>query len=57
MVSKGEAEHRGYIDESDATWCVSTHPGMGFQKDKHSYFPIPFAEKNVNPNIKDWYVK
>jgi hypothetical protein len=57
MFSKGEAEHRGYIDESDATWCTTTHPGMGFQKDKHSYFPIPFAEKNVNPNIKDWYVK
>lgn len=57
MFSKGEAEHRGYIDESDAKWCTTTHPGMGFQKDKHSYFPIPFAEKNVNPNIKDWYVK
>ena len=57
MFSKGEAEHRGYIDESDAKWCTTTHPGMGFQKDKHSYFPIPFAEKNVNPNIKDWNVK
>ena len=57
MFSKGEAEHKGYIDDSDAAWCTTTHPGMGFQKDKHSYFPIPFAEKNVNPNIKDWYVK
>ena len=54
MFSKGEAEHRGYIDESDATWCTTTHPDMGFKKEKHSYFPIPFAEKNVNPNIKDW---
>ncbi len=55
MASKGEAKHRGYIDESDAAWCTTTHPDMGFKKDKHSYFPIPFAEKNVNPNIKDWY--
>ncbi len=54
MFSKGEAKHRGYIDESDATWCTTTHPDMGFKKEKHSYFPIPFAEKNVNPNIKDW---
>ena len=57
MASKGEAKHRGYIDESDAAWCTTTHPDMGFKKDKHSYFPIPFAEKNVNPNIKDWYEK
>lgn len=55
MASKGEAKHRGYIDESDAAWCTTTHPDMGFKKEKHSYFPIPFAEKNVNPNIKDWY--
>ena len=54
MYSKGEAKHRGYIDESDATWCTTAHPDMGFNKDKHSYFPIPFAEKNVNPNIKSW---
>ena len=57
MASKGAAEHSGYIDESDAAWCTTTHPDMGFKKDKHSYFPIPFAEKNVNPNIKDWYEK
>ena len=54
MFSKGEAEHRGYIDDSDAAWCVSAHPEMGFNKAKHSYFPIPFDEKKVNPNIHDW---
>jgi hypothetical protein len=57
MFSKGEAEHRGYIDESDAAWCVSAHPEMGFNKAKHSYFPIPFDEKKVNPNIHDWNAK
>ena len=54
MFTNGEAEHRGYIDESDAGWCKVSHPEMGFNKAKHSYFPIPFAEKNVNPNIHDW---
>jgi hypothetical protein len=54
MSSKGEAEHRGYIDESDADWCVKAHPEMGFKKEKHSYFPIPFDNKNVNPNVHDW---
>ena len=57
MFSKGEAEHRGYIDESDAAWCVSAHPGMGFKKDKHSYFPIPYDDRLVNPNVKDWNEK
>jgi SusD family. len=55
FFSLGEAEHRGYIDDSDALWCVTAHPDMGFKKEKHSYFPIPFAEKNVNPNVRDWY--
>ena len=54
MKTKGEDAHRGYIEESDADWCVKAHPEMGFKKEKHSYFPIPFAEKNVNPNVHDW---
>jgi hypothetical protein len=54
MYTKGEPEHRGYIEDKDAGWCMGAHPDMGFKKDKHSYFPIPFAEKNVNPNIKSW---
>ena len=54
MYSKAESKHRGYIDDHDANWCVGAHPDMGFKADKHSYFPIPFAEKNVNPNIKSW---
>jgi hypothetical protein len=55
LFSKGEAKHRGYIDESDATWCTTAHPEMGFKKGKHDYFPIPFDEKKVNPNVHDWY--
>jgi len=54
MSAKGEAKHRGYIDESDADWCVKAHPEMGFKKEKHSYFPIPFDNKKVNPNVHDW---
>ena len=54
LFSKGEAKHRGYIDESDATWCTTAHPEMGFKKGKHDYFPIPFDEKKVNPNVHDW---
>ena len=54
MFSLGESEHRGYIDDSDAGWCKVSHPEMGFNKAKHSYFPIPFDEKKVNPNIHDW---
>jgi hypothetical protein len=57
MSSKGEAEHRGYIDDSDAKWCTTAHPEMGFKKEKHSYFPIPFDAKNVNPNVHDWFAK
>ena len=54
MKTKGEPKHRGYIEESDADWCVKAHPEMGFKKEKHSYFPIPFDNKKVNPNIHDW---
>ena len=54
MSAKGETKHRGYIDESDADWCVKAHPEMGFKKEKHSYFPIPFDNKKVNPNVHDW---
>ena len=57
MFSDGEAEHRGYIDDSDAKWCTTAHPEMGFKKEKHSYFPIPFDAKNVNPNVHDWFAK
>jgi len=54
MFSKGEAEHRGYIDDSDADWCVKAHPNMGFDPAKHSYFPIPYDNRLVNPNVKNW---
>ena len=55
MKTNGGPEHKGYIDDSDADWCVKMHPELGFKADKHSYYPIPFAEKNVNPNVHDWY--
>ena len=54
FFADGEAEHRGVIIESDADWCTKSHPEMGFNKSKHSYYPIPFDEKKVNPNIHDW---
>ncbi len=51
MVSKGAAEHKGYIDDHDATWCTTAHPEMGFKKGKNELFPFPFRELNVNPNL------
>lgn len=46
--------HHGYIDESDADWCVKAHKNMGFDASKHSYFPIPYDNRLVNPNVKNW---
>ena len=46
--------HHGYIDESDANWCVKAHTNMGFDAAKHSYFPIPYNNRLVNPNVKNW---
>lgn len=51
-INDGEAQHRGYINESDADWCVKAYPGkVGFVKGKNELFPFPFCEINVNPNI------
>ena len=51
MFTKGEAEHRGYLDESDSDWCDKLYD-VGFKSGKNEVFPIPFCEIAVNPNIK-----
>ena len=50
MSKKGEAEHRGYIDESDADWCSKLY-NVGFKTGKSELFPFPFCEMQLNPNI------
>ena len=52
LVTKTNAtEHKGYIDESDADWNIKAHPQMGFRKGRNEFFPYPFSELNVNPNL------
>lgn len=48
----GGDKHEGYIDESDADWCVKLYPDLGFDVKKHLLFPFPFNEMSINPNIK-----
>lgn len=43
--------HEGYVDETDADWCIRTYPETGFKKGKHELFPFPFSETSVNENI------
>jgi hypothetical protein len=50
MSKKGEAEHRGYIDESDADWCAKLY-NVGFKTGKSELFPFPFNEMQLNPNL------
>lgn len=45
-------KHIGVLDESDANWCEQLYKEVGFKKGKHEFFPFPFAELAVNPNIK-----
>ena len=52
MFTLGEAKHRGYVDESDAAWCLNLHGNkVGFHVGKNELFPFPFAETQINPNI------
>ncbi len=44
------AVHTGYVDYSDADWCVKTFADMGFQE-KHKLFPFPLNEMLVNENL------
>lgn len=48
----GGSVHEGYIDESDADWCVKLYPDLGFNEKKHLLFPFPYSEISINPNIK-----
>ena len=48
----GGDKHEGYIDESDADWCVKLYPDLGFNEKKHLLFPFPYSEISINPNIK-----
>ncbi len=53
MFTKGESQHRGYLDDSDAGWCEAAYGSrIGFKTNKHELFPYPFSETSINPNIK-----
>jgi hypothetical protein len=51
-INEGNATHEGYVDYSDADWCVKLYPELGFKKGKHELFPFPFSEMSVNENMK-----
>lgn len=44
-------KHEGYVDDSDADWCIKTYPESGFKKGKHELFPFPYNEMTVNDNM------
>ena len=50
-IMDGNATHEGYVDYSDADWCVKQYPNLGFKKGQHELFPFPFSETSVNENI------
>lgn len=52
FFTEGAPKHEGYVDYSDADWCVKQYPNLGFQRNKHELFPFPFSETSVNENIK-----
>ena len=51
LFTEGAAKHEGFVDYSDADWCIKLYPNSGFQKGKHELFPFPFSEISVNENI------
>ncbi|MBR4134642.1 MAG: RagB/SusD family nutrient uptake outer membrane protein [Bacteroidales bacterium] len=51
LFTEGAAKHEGFVDYSDADWCIKLYPNLGFQKGKHEFFPFPFSETSVNENI------
>jgi hypothetical protein len=51
LFTEGAAKHEGFVDYSDADWCIKLYPNCGFQKGKHELFPFPFSETSVNENI------
>ena len=50
MFTKGEAEHRGYIEPADADWCAKLY-NVGFKAGKNEVFPFPFNARQVNENL------
>ncbi len=51
FFTEGAAKHEGYVDYSDADWCIKLYPNLGFQRGKHELFPFPYSETSVNENI------
>ncbi len=52
MFSLGEAEHRGYIDDSDAGWCKVSHPEMGFNKAKQLILTTVYNNDQVQGQVR-----
>jgi len=48
-VTQHAASHEGYVDESDAAWCVKRYPGCGFKTGKSELFPFPDYALRENP--------
>lgn len=51
LFTNSEAEHRGFIDDSDADWCKKLY-NVGFKTGRSELFPFPFNEMEANPSIK-----
>jgi starch-binding outer membrane protein, SusD/RagB family len=47
FFSLGEAAHRGYVTHSEPNASKT----VGFVAGKHEYFPYPYSETSINPNI------
>lgn len=50
-INDGADKHEGYLDLSDADWCVKLYPATGFKKGVNELLPFPFSETSVNDNI------
>ena len=56
-IMENSETHEGYVDYSDADWCIKQYPTLGFKVGQHELFPFPFSETSVNENIvqnPDW---
>jgi hypothetical protein len=50
-INEGSPKHEGYVDYSDADWCVKMYSATGFKKGQNELLPFPFSETSVNENI------
>ena len=50
-IMENSETHEGYVDSSDADWCIKQYPTLGFKVGQHELFPFPFSETSVNENI------